>query len=158
MVCKENAPKVSTQHRMWLACQISIDCRLPIRNRGSPKKAQKRAGETRTFFLSFHCSSCRWKSCVDAFEGIFSPVDVSLRHNILREDSGQQEEEEMAASQVNVLYGSGAVLLFLLKCLDWEPASLSFSDSKFSPWVVCCYLLLSFFYFFLSIVKSSPLD
>ena len=89
---------------MWLAYQVSLDYQLQNRKGKVKKELWKRQRETRKLFLLVQCSSCRFKSCVDAFKVIYLTPRCEFVINIPRGDAElEEEEEEMAASQVNVL-------------------------------------------------------
>ena len=87
----------------------------------SKKGALKTAkGNKKTIFFLDHCSSCRFKSCVDDFKVIYlTPrCEFVIKKKIPRGDAElEEEEEEMAASQVYVLSWVWGCVLFLLKCL-----------------------------------------
>ena len=104
MVCIENAGKVNTKHRMCLAYLVSLDYPLQTRKKKVKKELWKWQRETRKLFLLYHCNSCRFKSCVDAFKVIYLTPRCEFVIKIPRGDAElEEEEEEMAASQVNVL-------------------------------------------------------
>ena len=89
---------------MWLAYQVSLDYRLQTGKEKVKKELWKRQRETRKLFLLDHCSSCRFKNCVDSFKVIYLRPRCEFVIKIPRGDAELEEKEkEMAASQVYVL-------------------------------------------------------
>ena len=89
---------------MWLTYQVGLDYPLQTRREKVKKEQWKRQRETRKLFFLDHCSSCRFKSCVDAFKVIYLTPRCEFVIKIPRGDAElEEEEEEMAASQVYVL-------------------------------------------------------
>ena len=89
---------------MWLAYQVSLDYQLQTGKEKVKKELWKWQRKTRKLFLLDHCSSCRFKSCVDSFKVIYLTPRCEFVIKIPRGDTElEEDEEEMAASQVNVL-------------------------------------------------------
>ena len=85
---------------MWLAYQVSLD--YPLQEHRKPEKSSEKGERNEKTFSSCSLQQLQVKELCCCIWRYF--LNMSLQHNIPREDAEEEkEEEEMAASQVNVL-------------------------------------------------------